>query len=56
MQDKENKDILWVIISLILAASLVISSYIVTAGIKEIKGPGNSLSVKGSAKNKLPQI
>jgi hypothetical protein len=53
MQDKENKGALWVIISLILAASLVVSSYIVTAGIKEIKGPGNSLSVKGSAKKQI---
>lgn len=53
MQDKENKSVLWIIISLILAASLVISSYIVTAGIKEIKGPGNSLSVKGSAKKQI---
>lgn len=53
MQDKENKSVLWVTISLILAASLVISSYIVTAGIKEIKGPGNSLSVKGSAKKQI---
>lgn len=53
MQEKENRGILWVIISLILAASLVISSYIVTAGIKEIKGPGNSLSVKGSAKKQI---
>ena len=44
---------MWVVISLILAASLVISSYIVTAGIKEIKGPGNSLSVKGSAKKQI---
>lgn len=53
MQEKGSKGALWVIISLILAASLVVSSYIVTAGIKEIKGPGNSLSVKGSAKKQI---
>jgi uncharacterized protein len=53
VQDKDNKSVIWIIISLILAASIVISSYIVTAGIKEIKGPGNSLSVKGSAKKQI---
>lgn len=53
MQDKENKSIIWVIVSLILAAGLVLSSYVVTLGIKEIKGPENSLSVKGSAKQQI---
>lgn len=44
---------MWVLVSLILAAGLIISSYIVTAGIKEVKGPGNALSVKGSAKKQI---
>jgi hypothetical protein len=53
MADKENKSIVWILISLILVAGLVLSSYIVTMGIKEIKGPQNSLSVKGSAKKQI---
>ncbi|MBB6215379.1 hypothetical protein HNQ80_001468 [Anaerosolibacter carboniphilus] len=53
MLDKENKNVVWVLVSFILAAGLVISSYIITIGIKEVKGPDNTLSVKGSAKKQI---
>jgi hypothetical protein len=50
---KDQKNVVWMIVSLILALGIIISSYILTSGIKEIKGPGNSLSVKGSAKKQI---
>ncbi|MDF2889844.1 MAG: hypothetical protein K0R80_211 [Clostridia bacterium] len=53
MTDRDNKGLVWIIVSLVLAAGLVLSSYVITMGIKEIKGPQNALSVKGSAKKQI---
>lgn len=53
MTEKQNKSYVWVLVSLILAAGLVLSSYIVTTGIKEMRQPNNSLSMKGSAKQQI---
>ncbi len=53
MNQQQNKSWVWVAIAFIMAAGLVLSAYVVTAGLKDIKGPGNSLSVKGSAKQQI---
>jgi uncharacterized protein len=53
MLDKENKGFIWVLVAIILSVGLVFSSYIITMGVKDMKGPGNSLSVKGSAKKQI---
>lgn len=50
---KDEKNAVWMVVSLILALGIVVSSYILTSGIKEIKGSTNSLSVKGSAKKQI---
>lgn len=51
--DKNNKGLVWITISLILAMSWVLSSYVVTAGIKEMKGGNDTLTMKGSAKKQI---
>lgn len=53
MLEKENKSFVWVLVAIILSVGLVFSSYIITMGVKDMKGPGNSLSVKGSAKQQI---
>ena len=42
-----------ILISIILALSLIASAYIVTEGVKDIKGGNKALTVTGSAKNKI---
>ena len=50
---KDQKNAVWMVVSLILALEIVVSSYILTSGIKEIKGSKNSLSAKVSAKKQI---
>lgn len=53
MIDKENKNIIWIVVSCILTMGLIISSLIFTVGIKEAKSSNNTLSVRGSAKKQI---
>ncbi|OGO77413.1 MAG: hypothetical protein A2Y23_08400 [Clostridiales bacterium GWB2_37_7] len=53
MLEKDNRNFIWVLVSIILTLGLVFSSYIITMGVKDMKGPGNSLTVKGSAKQQI---
>lgn len=51
--NEQNKNWIWMAVAFIMAAALVLSAYVVTDGLRDIKGPGNSLSVKGSAKQQI---
>lgn len=53
MIDKQNKNIIWIVVACILSISLIISSSIFTAGIKQAKSSNNTLSVRGSAKKQI---
>jgi hypothetical protein len=51
--NEKNKNWIWVAVAFIMAAAFVLSAYVVTDGLRDVKGPGNNLSVKGSAKQQI---
>ncbi len=50
---EQNRGITWIVVALILGASVIASTLVFTGGLKAIKSERNMLEVKGSAKEEI---